>query len=1111
MDENLPREAGGLTGIRTRFLRLAVEANSAVRPESRAVRTTDTIDTSGWIITMSRTATAIRQTLELLEARENPSGGWRGETFDALAVPALPADWLAWSNDGQQQYITSKLAAVSGANSLASLGAATNSARIWHRSILPGDYGAAFSVRAGISARVDVIARGTGLDTANPSYVAAEFSGSRSIELIEVTNGAARSLGTVQSRESVAGQWLRISLKPVGEWAGVTVRRLDTGAYLGGDGTWQAAEVEALRARTTVPSLDGFIGVGRRAGGSGMAFIDDFALLAPPGVNEPFDTLAPGSLPANWKIWSNNQPTAFTVGSGRVLSPAQALASNGLSTTRSRAWLTESFHADTAASISIYADSLIPSGVFVRGSQLDTAQPTYYSLTLTRGVNAQLKSVVGGTETLLGTIRSSDYVSGKWVRLTLVADGGELKALVFRTDTNRWLAADGTWSTLRVAALAMSDTRIGGGGSVGVERGRTASGAVWFDDFEIRPASSVATGQPLPTNPPPVVNPNEIGSVPRSTGVRKYSHIRLSQLAYSGNPVGPFELELVRNSLDLIIPNPQYLRAFEAVAADTTKVIYTNLSNIYGSLLTDWNAYADANRMPREQAFYHVAQATAFTGASPSSQPVNQLWNVQRVNTDGTGTPTDLTAQARGTRDPGVTFGGAGTSVILGYPERFRELNFTITRPAATGWSGAIEYVSAVNADGSPSVWTALAVLSDGTGGLRTSGAITFDPPADWVSSRVAGTNQRLHQLRIRTVGGTAAEAPLAKTIFGRDYVQANGRAEGTIPAFDTSADSSGDGYLSEGEYRNRRPGFDARFEYESRLFYPYYGQSRFVVNPSSAAIKQWNVDYNLRLLVQNPLADGLFLDNSHGKLPFAGTAVKESVTAFTRDYAALVATISIAIAPKWTVSNTAGSIAEGDPVARASTAVFEEFILRPNSSNWAQVRDIADLVARRLNADSPSPYVILDTHSGRLPTNDPRSQMGSLAYYYLLANPDKTFLMFNGGQSPAAAWNTVWVPAAAVDVGRPTGSMMTWVTGSDPENSRLTYRVLRRDYQNAISLYKPLSYTLGVGTGTTADATATIHQLGGNYRRLNADGSRGPIIASITLRGGEGAVLMRA
>ncbi len=1130
---------------------------------------------------MNRTNSPIRRTLEQLEARENPSVTWASESFEGLAPPKLPADWATWSNDGEPQFITTKLAAVSGTNSLAALGSTSISSRLWNRAIFPGDYGAALFLRAGSAIRIDVLARGSQLDSTHPSYLAAEFSGTRSLELLEVRDGVALSLGQVNSIDSMNAKWLRIALKPVGEWAGVSVQRIDTGAYLKSDGTWQVAEVEAIRVKTALPSRDGAIGLGRRAGASGMAFVDDFAVLAPPGVNEAFDTTIPSKLPANWNSWSNNQPIAFSIGTGHVVSPTQALTSNGMSTTQSRAWLGSAITADTSASVSVYADNLIPCGVFVRGSQLDSSHPSYYSLSVTRGLNVQLKRVVDGKETVLATIRSTEYVSGKWIRLTLVAEGNKLRALVVRTDTNQWLNTDGSWSANPEHALEVTDSQIVGGGFVGVERSRLAAGSVWFDDFAIRPAKSVGpvltlsasqSGQLyhgvvsfLASTPPGTVNrlefrregivrANEIGSSlrytldtstltngqhevtaraidrdgnaatqtiifnvfnesaptpSRPTGVKKYTHIRLAQLAYSGNPVGTFELNLAKNSLDLIISNPRYLQAFENASADTTKVVYTNLSNVYGDLLTDWNSFADANRTSREQAFYHVSQATKFTGASPSSLPVNYFWNVQRI--DGVSAPIDLTVEARGTREKGVPLSSVGTSLVVGFVERFRELNFNFTKPAQTGWSGLLEYVSAVNADGSPATWKTLSLLQDGTGGFRTNGAITFDPPADWVSSKVMGGTQQLHQLRIRTLSGSASQAPEARSILGRDYVQANGRAAGVISAFDSEADANHDGYLSDAEYKNRRSGFDARFEYESRLFYPYYGQMRFVVNPSSIAVKQWFAEYNLRSLQQNPLADGLFIDNSNGKVPFKGTPVNESIDSFTQDYAALVASITKAIAPKWTVSNTSGSFAEGDPVAKASTAVLEEFVLRPNNSNWAQVRDVSELIARRLNADSPSPYVILDSHSGNLATNDPRSQMGTLAYYYLLADPDKTFLMFNGGQAPAVAWNQIWVPAATVDVGKPVGAYTTWATGLDPENARLTFKVLRREYQNAITVFKPLSYKLATGTGTSSDATATTHALGGSFRRLNPDGSLGPVVTSIRLRGGEGAVLMRA
>ena len=298
---------------------------------------------------------------------------------------------------------------------------------------------------------------------------------------------------------------------------------------------------------------------------------------------------------------------------------------------------------------------------------------------------------------------------------------------------------------------------------------------------------------------------------------------------------------------------------------------------------------------------------------------------------------------------------------------------------------------------------------------------------------------------------------------------------------------------------------------YESRLFYPYYGQMRFVTNPSSTAVRTWAADYHERLLNANPLADGLFIDNSHGKLPFEGTPVKESVVSFTDDLAAMIDNVSRRVAPKWTVSNTAGSIAEADGITAASSAAFEEFLLRPNSVNWSGLENVASLVAERLAADSPSPYLILDSYPDAKATTDPRTRSAVLAYYYLLADPDKTFLMFFGGYQPAAAWRSVFVPAATADVGRPTAAMAVWATGTDPQRPDLTYKVYGREYGKALVLFKPTSFAPGKATGTTDDATVTTHRLNGNYRVLNSDGTLGPSVTSVSLRNGEGVTLMKA
>jgi hypothetical protein len=958
------------------------------------------------------------------------------------------------------------------------------------------------------------------------------------------------------------------------------VQRADTGQYLAANGTWQAAPVDAIAAPTTIPAADGLVGVGRVAAYAGAVRVDDFAYTPPrpAGVDEDFDTTPAGAVPADWQTWTGGAPGSIVVRPGRAQSSPNGFTSSGGSATAARGWATADLPADVDASASVFLDTLIPARVFVRGVGLDTTSPTYYAAEVTRGLAVRLVRVVNGVETVLGSVKSGDYVSGQWVRVRVIAEGDRLRVSVFRADTRQWLTADGGWSDAPDFVLESRDGAVAAGGKAGVARSARYAGDVTFDDFTAAPVG--ANPGPAVTITPPAVgtltgevtfratadgDPDRIefrldgqlravaaaspaawtldtttlangtytltvrafdsagnvgtaeytfatsnaASAPITPPVipRHYSHIRIAQFAYSGNPMGAFEQNLLRNSVDLVIPNTRYLATIQATAPDTPQLIYSNVSNLYQGLLTDWLAYADRNGVSREAAFYHVTKATPFTGSSPSSQPVTWFWG--GYQTTPAGAVTDVTSAIRGGRNFNVTFGGTGTTTAIGYTDRFRELNVTLVAGAKAGWGGVWEYASAVDASGRPTAWKTLSPGQDGTNGLRQSGRITFDPPSDWVAASVGGS-VRLFYVRFRVTAGTADGQPELKTVFGRDYVNANGNQAGVIPAFDYAADANHDGYLSDAEYARRRPGMDARFEYESRLFYPYYGQMRFVTNPSVPAVRRWAGEYHAKLLAENPLADGIFMDNAIGRLPFQGVPVLEPTVNYGTDSGAMMAAVSRAIGPGWVLANTAGGGAAAAPIAAGSAGVFEEFLLRPLQATWSQVGDAANLIASRL-ASPNAPYLVIDSlPAGGSPT-DARTQLATLAYYYLVADPDRTFLMFFGGHNPASTWTEHWTPAAAVNVGRPVGEMRVFAAGTDPANSSLTYQVFARDYGNALVLYKPLSYTLGKGTGTTANNTATTHQLGGRYRSVRADGTLGPVITAITLRNGEGAVLVRA
>src|SRR5262249_46320856 len=158
------------------------------------------------------------------------------------------------------------------------------------------------------------------------------------------------------------------------------------------------------------------------------------------------------------------------------------------------------------------------------------------------------------------------------------------------------------------------------------------------------------------------------------------------------------------------------------------------------------------------------------------------------------------------------------------------------------------------------------------------------------------------------------------------------------------------------------------------------YGQMRFSTNPSDLGFKNWAVDYHVRFLNGQPLADGLFMDNSEGQAPAAAGAVREPVASYAGDYATLLNAIGRATAPRWLRANTAGGGADADPVVQKVQGYFEEFALRPLAHHYQQFEGVAAQVARRAALTSPPPYAVLDSlPTGGSPT-DARTQLATLA-----------------------------------------------------------------------------------------------------------------------------------
>jgi hypothetical protein len=811
-------------------------------------------------------------------------------------------------------------------------------------------------------------------------------------------------------------------------------------------------------------------------------------------VRQSFDQAARGALPPGWEQWGNGRGAWFAASTGRALDGPGSLAGSGSSSATARSWAPAAEPADVQVSAAVYLDSMVPAQVIARGSHLDGATPTYYALSARRGLYVQLLRVVDGVVTPLADLSSAGWFADGWVQLTLRVDGSRLEAQVYRADTRQYLNASARWQAAPAWVLNRTDKAIRGGSLTGLGRGPGYAGTVYFDNFSATP---LYVGHPSAgggsSRGGHSGGSSGGGRAPGGGGgssqggpsaPQHYSWIRLAELAYSGITLGAFEDQLLRTSVDLVIDDPGSIGEHIAdVAPNTPQLGYINFSSLYGDLLTSWNAWADAHGVPREDAFLHVTRATPFSGSSPSSQPVNWFWAVYQ----GGNTPDfqDLSSQAHTWGSQDFSLGAAGESTYIAYPEKFNQINFTLGAAAGAGWSAVLEYPTGADAYGNPTAWATLRPLRDTTGGFTRSGRITFAPPSNWATASLNGS-ALMDYVRIRVV--RSGQAPVVDTVLGDDYVGANGRTRGVIPS----------------------PGA-ADFAYQTRLFYGSYGQMRFATNPANPYFRQWAASYAQQYLAAHPYSRGLFVDNSLGSPLAEQAGVAESLASYSAEYGLLLKGVGQAIGSKLVLANTAGGGTQADGVVSQVPGYYEEFGLRPLSGNFHQFENLAGQVAHRAGLQSPPPYAVLDSlPAGGAPT-DSRTQLATLAEYYLLADPHRTFLDFYGGYAPSSPWAQHWSPAVTYDVGQPSGSWYLFGTGTDPVRHGFAYRVYARQYSNALVLYKPLSTNpSGTASGSTGNNTATVERLGATYRPLRADGTLGAPVTSVSLRNGEGAILIK-
>src|SRR4051794_36508595 len=85
---------------------------------------------------------------------------------------------------------------------------------------------------------------------------------------------------------------------------------------------------------------------------------------------ETFDQIAPPALPMGWGSWSTDGTAVFQTAAGQGVGGSVGLVSSAGSRTAGLAWYPQQVSGDTGVGLAANANSLVPSFVLARGTNL---------------------------------------------------------------------------------------------------------------------------------------------------------------------------------------------------------------------------------------------------------------------------------------------------------------------------------------------------------------------------------------------------------------------------------------------------------------------------------------------------------------------------------------------------------------------------------------------------------------------------------------------------------------------------------------------------------------------------------------------------------------------
>jgi len=292
------------------------------------------------------------------------------------------------------------------------------------------------------------------------------------------------------------------------------------------------------------------------------------------------------------------------------------------------------------------------------------------------------------------------------------------------------------------------------------------------------------------------------------------------------------------------------------------------------------------------------------------------------------------------------------------------------------------------------------------------------------------------------------------------------------------------------------------------------WDSQRWVINPADEGARAYQVDRFQRITANE---GGAFVDEASSDMTghTAGSLEFPLASDFEAPQTATFAAIKRGIGNKTLMINTAEYTKPFDRAnAIAAGAVHLERMNNPLYSgiaqSWQWVEDLTShgVLVDFVNLyDSPYLNTVAWFPHGNSATPAQRMKLWELASYYMVvpATPDNlTLQLENSWNSP---YSSMWLRAQEADIGHPVGARVLASRGTDPLGQ--SYEVFTREMDRALVVAR---VNQGWGSHTYTDGTAVTIPLPSTdqWVPLNADGTLGSPVTSITLRNVEAAILIK-